>query len=290
MPPLPFSHALFRSLLWTPSLLLLLALLAALLLPGTARAAGAGDLVAVGQLRLQSQRLAKLYLQAGLEIQADSARSQMQKAARQLEEALGELAPYARQGRSAPILARTQGLWGELRQALKAPYSLAALERVLGASDDLMLSSGKLALLIEEQGEGSLGRLLDLSQRQNMLAQRLARLYLMGVAGDRSQGRQVDAEQARREFNTALGELAGARENTPAVHNALELARTQWLFFDQALAGGGTGAGSDRQSQARNVATTSERIAEVLAEVSRQYAQAYGAPQMAAAPGGARRN
>jgi len=135
-----------------------------------------------------------------------------------------------------------------------------------------------------------MGRLLDLSQRQSMLAQRLARLYLMGYAGDRSQGRQVDAEQARREFNTALGELAGARENTAAVRDALELARTQWLFFDLALVGGGSGAGTDRQSQARNVATTSERIAEVLEEVSRQYAQAYNSTQVAAAPGGARRN
>lgn len=278
--PVAASRALFLGLLF----------LFALLLSGAVQAAGASDLVAVGQLRLQSQRVAKLYLQAGLQIQADSARNQLQKATQQLETALAELAPYSRQSRMAPTLQRTQALWVELRQALKSPYTTPALQRVLAVSDDLMLASGKLSLLIEEQSEGNMGRLLDLSQRQNMLAQRLARLYLMGFAGDRSQGRQVDAEQARREFNTALGELAGARENTAAVRNALELARTQWLFFDQALVGGGSGAGTDRQSQARNVATTSERIAEVLEEVSRQYAQAYNSTQVAVAPGGARRN
>jgi len=279
-----------RGLLLGPSLMLLLALVVAMLLAAPVQAAVANDLVAAGQLRLQSQRLAKLYLQAGLQVQADSARSQMQKATQQLEGALGELAPYARQGRTASALARTQSLWGEMRQALKMPFSSPALQRVLAIGDDLMLASGKLSLLIEEQGEGSMGRLLDLSQRQGMLAQRLARLYLMGVMGDRSQGRSVDAEQARREFNTALDELQTARENTPAVRNALELARTQWLFFDQALTGGSNGAGSDQQSRARNVATTSERIAEVLDEVSRQYAQAYGSTQVAAAPGAPRRN
>ncbi len=268
-----------------------LGLMAALLGGGNAlAAAAASDLVAAGQLRLQSQRLAKLYLQAGLQIQTESARSQLQKATQQLESALAELAPYGRQGRTAPSLARAQGLWSELRPALRAPYSPQALQRVLAVSDDLMLVSGKLSLLIEEQTEGSVGRLLDLSLRQNMLAQRLARFYLMGVAGDRSQGRQVDAEQARREFTVALGELASARGNAAAVKEALELAQTQWLFFDQALTGGGSGAGSDQQSLARNVATTSERIAEVLDDVSRQYAQTYGSTQVAAAPGGPRRN
>ncbi|HET7775162.1 MAG TPA: type IV pili methyl-accepting chemotaxis transducer N-terminal domain-containing protein [Azospira sp.] len=283
----PLSRA-ACNLLLAPSLILLLVLLLAL--PQRVEAAGTGDLLAVGQLRLQSQRLAKLYLQSGLQIQADSAQAQLHKAVQQFEGALGELAPYARQSRTAASLARTQALWAELRQAIKTPYGAPAAQRVLALSDDLMLASGKLSLLIEEQGEGGMGRLLDLSLRQGMLAQRLARLYLMGVAGDRSHGRQVDVEQARREFNTALEELAAARDNPPAVRGALELARTQWLFFDQALVGGGSGAGSDRQSQARNVTTTSERIAEVLADVSRQYSLAYGTTQVAAAPGAARRN
>ncbi len=64
--PVAASRALFLGLLF----------LFALLLSGAVQAAGASDLVAVGQLRLQSQRVAKLYLQAGLQIQADSARNQ----------------------------------------------------------------------------------------------------------------------------------------------------------------------------------------------------------------------
>lgn len=269
--PLPRS---IRVLVLAPSVLLILALVLSLFLAPAAQAAVTDDLLAVGQLRLQSQRLAKLYLQSGLEIQSEKARGQLQKALRQMDGVFTQLAPYARQARTGASLARTRVLWNEMQQALAAPYSLAAWQRVVGAGDELMLASGRLSLLIEEQGDGAMGRLLDLSLRQNMLAQRLARLYLMGLAGDQSQGRQVDAEQARREFNTALAELAGARENTVAAREALELARMQWLFFDQALVGGGRGAGSDPHSLARNVATTSERIAEVLEAVSHQYARA----------------
>lgn len=269
--PLPRS---IRVLVLAPSLLLILALVLSLFFAPPAKAGVADDLLAVGQLRFQSQRLTKLYLQSGLQIQPEKARTQLQRASRQMDGVFGQLAPYGRQSRTASHLARARSLWGELQQALAAPYSSSALQRVLGAGDDLMLASGKLSLLIEEQGDGGMGRLLDLSLRQNMLAQRLARLYLMGLAGDQSQGRVVDTEQARREFNTALAELAAARENTPAAREALELARMQWLFFDQALVGGGRGAGSDPHSLARNVATTSERIAEVLEAVSHQYVRA----------------
>lgn len=254
----------------------LLAALVATCLTLPAQAASRGDnpgqdLMAAGQLRLQSQHLAKLYLQAGLNIQADSARSHIGRATVQFDTALGSLSRYAHQGDSARPLARIQSLWAEYRAALAAPYSPAALQRVNVLSDGLMLATGKLAMVIEEQSSTGIGRLLDLSLRQNMLAQRLARLYLLALAGDHTQGRLVDMEQARREFTTALGELANARENTASAREALELAQMQWIFFDQALTSKVRPNG-DGAAHARNVATTSERILEVLDGVSRQYA------------------
>lgn len=260
--------------------LLLAALMTACLaLPAHAAAKGdspAQDIIAAGQLRLQSQRLAKLYLQAGLGIQSDSARIQIGRADTQFDEALNSLGRYSRQANTARPLERIQALWGEYRTALAAPYSPAALQRVNGLSDALMLAAGKLTLLIEEESSTGVGRLLDLSLRQNMLAQRLARLYLLAQAGDHTQGRLVDIEQARREFTTALAELANAKENTNSVREALDLARMQWIFFDQALTTKAQGNSSDAASHARNVATTSERILEVLDSVSRQYARSYG--------------
>ena len=132
-----------------------------------------------------------------------------------------------------------------------------------------MLVTGKLTMKIEEESDGGAGRLLDLSLRQNMLAQRLARLYLMAQAGDQSAGRLVDIAQTRREFTTALDELSRAKENTPASREALELARMQWLFFDQAIGDMSKG----EQSKPTHVATTSERIFEALDAVSGEYAQ-----------------
>lgn len=243
------------------------------------------ELVAAGELRLQSQRLAKLWLQAGLGINAGAASRQLADGVVRFERSLAALGHLARNEHTQKPLQRIGELWTEYRSVLLLPYGSDGLAAVNRLADELMLASGRLSLRVEAQVDGGGGRLLDLSLRQNMLAQRLARLYLLAQAGDRSRGRLVDIEQARKEFATALDELAAARENTPASREALALARGQWLFFERALAEIGKPG-----SRADHVATTSERIREVLDEVSRQYAADLDTPQLATAAVAPRRN
>lgn len=227
------------------------------------------DIVSAGRLRLQSQRLAKLWLQVGLGVNAAVANQQLTRGLAQFDQGLADLERYAGKEGTEKSMSRVGALWIEYRAALALPYNKNNLNRVSYLSDDLMLTTGKLTMKIEEASDGGGGRLLDLSLRQNMLAQRLARLYLMAQAGDNSQGRLVDIEQARREFAGALEELSSARENTPASREALELARMQWLFFDRAVGEMSKGG----QSRPAHVATTSERILEALDAVSIEYAQ-----------------
>lgn len=252
----------------------------------------AQDIGSAGRLRLQSQRLAKLYLQMGLGLNAEAAGKQLGKGRVQADADVLDLARYSRNAKTQRTLARTSELWAELKIALAMPYGTENMKRVNYLSDDLMIAAGKLAMQIEDEADTPVGRLLDLSLRQSMLAQRLAKLYLMAQAGDKSRGRLVDVEQARREFSTALDELGSARENSPASREALDLAKTQWLFFENAireLSRGETG-------KPQHVATSSERIMEVLDAVSTQYTQDYaaasnpGTGRLAGAANGTRRN
>lgn len=244
------------------------------------------DIANAGRLRLQSQRLAKLWLQAGLGIQPELARAKLSRGSTDFEQEFAELARYSTKESTQRSLRRVSELWIELRIALSLPYSEGNLRVVNYLADELMLATGRLTMQIEAQADNGSGRLLDLSLRQNMLAQRLARLYLMAQAGDRSQGHLVDIDQTRKEFATALTELSNARENTPASREALELARIQWLFFDRAISEMRKGG----DSRPQHVASASERILEVLDAVSRQYAQDYASTRLVEAPGSTRRN
>jgi hypothetical protein len=232
------------------------------------------DIASAGRLRMQSQRLAKLYQLAALGMNAPTAQRQIAAASQEVDNEFLRLTRHARQPPTQRQFARSEALWQELRSALKNSPGRASGERVNQLADELMLHAGKLAMQIEIAGEAPLGRLLDLSSRLNMLSQRLARLYLLAHAGDRSQGVLTDLQQARLEFASGLRELDTARENSPASREAIALAKNQWIFFELAIGDLDQAKRADGRA-AQNVASSSERIAQVLDEASAQYARDY---------------
>ncbi|WP_170285857.1 type IV pili methyl-accepting chemotaxis transducer N-terminal domain-containing protein [Propionivibrio limicola] len=229
-------------------------------------------LASAGQLRLQAQRLAKLYQQSGMNLKSFAARQQAARARQEVEQHLAVLSRALAAGNTQRPLARTSRVWGELKKALDLPFSLENRDLVNALAEEMSIAAGSLAMQIEGGLENGTGRLLDLSLRQSMLVQRLARLYLQAHAGDRRQGLLVDMEQARKEFSAALKELLAARENTAKSRDALELAKTQWVFFEQAVINQKDGWASNP----KDVATASERILEVLDDVCAQYAPGTG--------------
>lgn len=241
----------------------------------------AQDIASAGRLRMQSQRLAKLYQQAAMGMVAPVAFRQIGEAGLEIDAELARLARYARKPNVQRVHGRCQEVWLELRATLKGNPSRAATERVNQLADELMIHTGKLAMLIEAEADSPVGRLLDLSSRLNMLSQRLARLYLLAQSGDKSQGVLIDIEQARKEFSIGLQELDTARENTSASREAIALAKNQWIFFELAISQLNQGNRGDTRA-AQHVATSSERIAQVLDEASAQYARDYSGSLRAA--------
>ncbi len=235
----------------------------------------AREIADAGNVRMQSQRVAKLYQQAGLGLNMPATTRQIEQAVAQTDGNLKRLERYGKKPAIQRTYARSEAGWQELRAALQKPYSPAAAERVGQLAEELTIHTGKLAMLIEAESETPVGRLIDLSSRLNMLAQRLARLYMQAQAGDRSQGLLVDMEQTRKEFATGLQELLAAPENTAASRDALGLVKNQWIFFDGAVQQlrnkGADGKGP------QNVASTSERIQETLAAVTEQYVRDFAA-------------
>ena len=75
---------------------------------------------------------------------------------------------------------------------------------------------------------------------------------------------QRDAtEQARTELDGALASLEKAPVNSVAIRRQLELADQQWHFLENAL--------NQPQGDPAHIATTSERLVEVMDEVTRLY-------------------
>lgn len=220
-----------------------------------------------GALRTLSQRVPKLYFQDALNLNAGQARRALGAAIGAFDRHLQALDGIAKTPAMHKRYAKTAALWAECRGVLSAPPDKSGASKLSYLADELMIATGKLAFLLESEAIGSNARLVDLSMRQSMLAQRLAKVYLarrlLGLSG----ASLVDLEQARSEFTTALHELTGAPDNTPKTRDALDLAVAQWIFFEQAIKEADKG---ERQF-ALNVSTTSERIGESMGDVVASY-------------------
>lgn len=220
-----------------------------------------------GRLRAMPQRLSKLYLQVRLNLERESAQRKLEEGIRQFDRQLVSLQRNALGDGAARSLSRIDTQWAAMRASLEKMPSDALAQNVASDAEQLALTAQKLALQLESANDSPTVRLADLAQRNDMLAQRLARIYLQMRAGYNGQSQRVDLVQTRREFVTGLGELGRAPENTAGIRNRLQLAQQQWSFFEQAV----QSTGRQDDTAMRNVASTSERISEVMEDIAQNY-------------------
>jgi hypothetical protein len=116
----------------------------------------------------------------------------------------------------------------------------------------------------------AVGKLVNIAGRQRMLSQRAAKFYLADAWDSGVKIARPELDKARAEFVSAHEVLANAPEATPQIRAELELARNQWVFFDNALhRGKESGLGPRR---AADVFRASENILQVMDRVTGMYA------------------
>jgi len=255
----------------TSRLATMVMLTVALLVPGASPALGADLTMAAainkaGRERMLSQRIVKAYCQIGLDVMPEDSRRQLRDSVSLFERQLEELRAFAPSEPIRATVAELEGLWPDFRAKATGPVTSAGCEALSVRSDAVLAVAHRLTGQLQDVASTPTGRLVNISGRQRMLSQRLAKLYMVQAAQFDSSWLRDEMESARNEFSGALQALQAAPENTVAVDAELQSVARQWEWFQAALS-----QDSSRAQFGLVVADASESILVSLERVTRMY-------------------
>ncbi|MDP2879969.1 MAG: type IV pili methyl-accepting chemotaxis transducer N-terminal domain-containing protein [Azonexus sp.] len=214
-----------------------------------------------GRQRMLSQRMAKAYFQIGQQIDVDRSRKILDGSIAVFDRQLVELKNYAPTPEIKDTYLKLEKSWLAYKDVLVgATPSPENGRRVLAISEEVLELAHQATVQLEKKSGSNAGRLVNVSGRQRMLSQRMAKYYQAASWGIADSGAGANLGKARKDFTEALQELAGAPANTGLINDSLGLVKQQWIFFEGAL---DQKTGGDKRAQLA-VATTSERILEEM--------------------------
>lgn len=214
-----------------------------------------------GRQRMLSQRMAKAYFQAGQGVDVERSKKVLDASIATFDRQLVELKNYAPTPDIKATYVSLEQSWLAYKdQLIGRNPSPEGGRKVLALSEEVLALAQQGTVQLEKQSASTAGRLVNVSGRQRMLSQRMAKFYQAAAWGVGDANSAANLDKARKEFSDALNELASAPANTQQIKDGLQLVKQQWFFFENALSQ--KVSGDKRPLTA--VATTSERILEEM--------------------------
>ncbi|MEW8506859.1 MAG: type IV pili methyl-accepting chemotaxis transducer N-terminal domain-containing protein [Candidatus Thiodiazotropha sp.] len=184
-----------------------------------------------GRQRMLSQRIVKAFAQIGQQVLFANPRAQMNSAIGLYQEQLNNLKSFARSVSTKQALTDAETVWKRYRSLADGAINKQNAIKLNRLSEELLWSSQQVVQSLVQEARTEKAHIVDISGRQRMLSQRMAKYYLLLSWGVEDPQFHREFKKAELEFSEALAELNNSSLNTVEISESLDSVNKQWRFF-----------------------------------------------------------
>ncbi len=200
-----------------------------------ANAASKGSIESVidiaGQQRMLSQRIVKAYIMIAADVNAEEAKKQVEESIVLFEINLIYLIKNSPNINVNANISRLKNRWTDFKRVAFAPVAEGSPSEFLTLGNELLtLCHSVVDELLAYSEEEESSEIIDMSGKQRLLSQQIAKYYIAYYYGMQSNNIIRSFNEAKVEYGEALEKLMKFERNSDGITKKLKKVKSQWLF------------------------------------------------------------